>query len=214
MRRRKRRQSALPEPAAALPDEGAVIGYARVSTEDQSVDMQIAALQRAGCHRIFHEKISGVRAKRPQLDTALGMLRRGDVFVVWKLDRLGRSVLDLLRKVEHIEGVGATLRVLTQGIDTSNAVGRLMLQLLSAMAEFERALTQERTMAGVARRKARGLPVGRQPVMSEAEMAEAQRLRDAGWSVRDLADKFGRAPNTINRWTVDPETKNQAKRKS
>lgn len=143
-----------------LSPEGQLIGYARVSTEEQNLDMQTVALERAGCSVIYSEKTSSGSKKRPELDNAIANLEPGDVFVVWRLDRLARSMLDLLRRVEQIEKAGAQFRSLTEGFDTTTISGRLLLHLLGAIAEFERQLTRERTVAGLARAKERGAQIG------------------------------------------------------
>jgi len=188
-----------------LPESGAVIGYARVSTEEQSLDMQIAALEKAGCQRILSEQISGAAKRRPRLDEAVGMLREGDVLVVWSIDRIARSMSDLYRRVEAIDAVGAGLRVIAQPIDTTGPMGRLILGILGAVAEFERALIVMRTKAGVQRRRERGLPVGRRRKMSDEQIAEAQAHRSKGEAVSVLAAMYDVSEATIRAYTVDKE---------
>lgn len=205
MRRSQRKTARLCKPQEILPDGGALIGYARVSTEEQSLDMQIAALERAGCERILSEHISGAAKKRPKLDTAIGMLRRGDVLVVWSIDRIARSMKDLHNRVEEIDRIGAGLRVIAQPIDTSGPMGRLILGILGAVAEFERALIVMRTKAGVQRRRERGLQVGRKPKLTAEQMIDIRKRRKAGASVRDLADEFGVSDGTIRAYSVDRE---------
>ena len=124
------------------------IGYARVSTADQVLDLQVDALRAAGCERIFEDTASGVKTARPGLDKALAYIRDGDVLVVWKLDRLGRSVGHLVETVQRIEAAGAGFRSLTEGIDTTTSTGRLLLHLFASLAQFERDLIKDRVNAG------------------------------------------------------------------
>ena len=132
------------------------IGYARVSTVDQNEALQRAALKDAGCNRIYLDKASGKTADRPELTKALDRLEQGDTLVVWKLDRLGRSLLDLITIVNNLEGRGVNFRSLTDGFDTSTNGGKLMFQIMGALAEYERNLIRERTRAGLAAAKAAG----------------------------------------------------------
>ena len=125
------------------------IGYARVSTDDQDTAAQVAALKAAGCERIYREKASGGRWDRPELHRLLDQLRKGDVLVVWKLDRLSRSLRDVLTLMERLGGAGAGFRSLTEAIDTTTPAGRMMMQMVGAFAEFERAMLKERTKAGL-----------------------------------------------------------------
>ncbi len=133
-----------------------VIGYARVSTEDQNLDLQRDALGRAGCGRIYEDRASGARADRPGLALALEVARAGDQLVVWRLDRLGRSMSDLIVLTRKLQDRGVELRSLTEGIDTATINGKFAFHLFAALAEFERALTRERTQAGLAAARARG----------------------------------------------------------
>jgi DNA invertase Pin-like site-specific DNA recombinase len=139
------------------------IGYARVSTVDQNLDAQRSALLGAGCSpdRIYTDKVTGIRADRPGLKLAMEVVRPGDTLVVWKLDRLARSIKDLIQIVEDLERRDVAFRSLTEGIDTSSAQGRLMLHLFGAFAEFERSLIRERTLAGLEAARARGKKGGR-----------------------------------------------------
>ena len=132
------------------------IGYARVSTGEQSLDAQIDALEEAGCERIYTDKLSGTTADRPGLDDALEHLREGDQLVVWKLDRLGRSLKDLIEKIGDIEEQGAHFESLQENIDTATASGRLIFHIFGALAEFEADITRQRTMAGLRAARARG----------------------------------------------------------
>lgn len=200
--RRKPTTRVLVETLPQLPDSGAVIGYARVSTAEQSLEMQVAALQKHGCNRILVEKVSAVSSKRAKLESALDMLRPGDTFVVWKMDRLARSLTDLLRRVSYINDCGAQFVSLTERIDTSSASGRLLFHVLGALGEFERDLIRERTMAGMKAAKERGVKFGREPKLSVQERRRMQSDRRAGMSLRDLAAKYDVAMGTVQNWTV------------
>lgn len=195
----------LPE----LPDSGARIGYARVSTEDQNLAMQIAALEEFGCHRIFLEKASAAARHRPELEKALRLLRRGDVLAVWKLDRLARSLLDLKKRIEYIEECGASLKSLTQAeIDTSNTTGRLLLNILGTVAEFERDIIRDRTNAGIKAARERGVRFGAVPKLSPAKRKAMAKDRRDGMTLRELAMKYGVSVGTVQNWTV-PRRKRQ-----
>lgn len=179
--------------------DGRLLGYARVSTAEQSLDMQRDALRRAGVpeDRIYSEQVSAVSDKRRQLDLLMSKLSQGDVLVVWKLDRLARSVSDLIRKVQMIERRGARLKSLTEGIDTSTAMGNLLLHVLGAVAQFERDLISERTSAGMQARKARGLQIGRE---RKIDVAAAERMLREGKSVSHIASHMGVTSKAIYRY--------------
>ena len=145
-----------------------LIGYARVSTDEQSPDLQFDALNRAGCHRIFTDSASGATMSRPALDEAIRALRPGDTLVTWKLDRLGRSLSHLISIVTQLESRGIVFRSLSESIDTQTASGRLLFHVMGALAEFERALISERTRAGMAAARARGRSIGRPPKLRRA----------------------------------------------
>lgn len=198
----KRKTTKLPAPAVPMPESGAVIAYARVSTAEQSLSLQVDALQKYGCDRMYVEKVSAASSKRRQLDEAIGLLREGDKFVVWKMDRLARSLSDLLARVKYIEAVGAQFVSLTENIDTGTASGRLLFHVLGALGEFERDLIRERTRAGLAIAKANGQRLGAAPKFSPAEIVAMQKDRNAGMSVRDIADKYECSQGTVQKWTV------------
>lgn len=164
-----------------------LIGYARVSTLDQDTTLQLDALRRAGAKRVFEEKLSAV-AKRPRLEAMLYCLRRGDEVLVYKLDRLARSLADLLRVLERIKQCGATIRSLTEPIDTNTPIGVLMLQQLGAFAQFERSMIRERCAAGTRAAMARGVRWGR-PRKFDHE--EAERLMAGGAKPLELAQRYG-----------------------
>lgn len=174
-----------------------LIGYARVSTNAQETNLQMDALARAGVLNIFSEKTSSTGA-RPQLRLAVAQLRDGDVLVVYKLDRLARSLKDLLALLDQLTAIGAGFRSLTEPIDTATPTGRLMISMLGAVAEFERSLIRERTLAGQAAARARGSFAGRPALLSDLQVDELRKLRLLhGWSVRDLCKKYG-----VNDWVV------------
>ena len=177
-----------------------IIAYARVSTEDQHLDAQIGALEEAGAERIWSEKISGSKSKRPELDKLLDHLRAGDVVVVTKYDRLSRSLQDLLTLVETIRGKGAGFRSLAEDIDTTTPAGRLVFHVFASIAQFERERISERTKEGLVAARKRGRIGGRPPALSSERRAEVQRMRDAdGRSIAELARLFGVSPNTVRR---------------
>jgi len=171
----------------------ALIGYARVSTDNQHIDLQNDALWSAGCERIFDDVISGSKSERPGLDAALAYLREGDILVVWKLDRLGRSMAHLVNTVQELASRGVGLKVLTgQGaaIDTTTAPGKLVFGIFAALAEFERDLIRERTKAGLSAAAARGKKGGRKPVVTEEGLQKARSLIAQGLSVREAAGRL------------------------
>ncbi|MDO3167201.1 recombinase family protein [Mycobacteroides abscessus subsp. abscessus] len=177
-----------------------LIGYARVSTTEQSVGLQLDALQSAGVERTFvDEGISGSVSSRPELDRCLEVLREGDTLVVWRLDRLARSLKNLLELVENLSTRGIHLRSLTESIDTSSASGRLILSVFGALAEFERSLIIERTQAGLAAARLRGARIGRPMAMSAGQVEQARTLVGAGHRVGDVARSLGVGRSTLYR---------------
>ncbi len=177
-----------------------LLGYARVSTGDQSHDGQHDALAAAGCERVFSDTASGKLARRPQLDALLEYARAGDVVVITKLDRLGRSVAHLVELGALLQSRGIDLRVLHQGIDTTTPGGRLTFHILASIAEFERDLISERTRDGLAAARARGRKGGRRPALSPAKVAHARKLRDAGeHTMSEIADLVGCSRATLYR---------------
>ena len=177
-----------------------VIGYARVSTQDQDLGFQLEALKHAGAARIYREKISGVRADRPQLIKLMTSLRSGDVVLVTKLDRLGRSTRELLDLIHRIDQAGAAFRSVGDPLfDTSTSQGRLLVTMLAAIAEFERELIRERTGEGRKRAKAAGVRFGRPPLLSAFQRAEAMRRRQAGEPLSIVAASYAVSAKTIMR---------------
>ena len=164
-----------------------LIGYARVSTADQDLALQQDALESAGCVRIFHDCISGAKAERPGLAGALEYLREGDVLVIWKFDRLGRSVRHLIDTVADLERRGVGLRSITEAVDTTTPGGRLLFHIFGALAQFERDLIVERTSAGLRAAEARGRKGGRRPVITQDKLDRARRHIAAGLTVREAA---------------------------
>lgn len=177
-----------------------LIGYARVSTQDQDTAAQIAALKKTGCELVFQEKASGGRWERPELHRLLGQLRKGDVLVVWKLDRLSRSLKDLLTLMEKIAHLGAGFRSLTESIDTTSPGGRMMMQIIGSFAEFERAMLRERTHNGLVSARERGRVGGRRPKLKPQQQEEVVRLvNSAKKTAADAARLFNVHPSTVSR---------------
>lgn len=175
-------------------------GYARVSTDDQTTALQIDALDKAGVRRIFEEQASGGRWDRPELHRMLDRLSPGDVVVVWKLDRLSRSLSDLLLLLQRIEEKGAGFRSLTENIDTTTPAGRMMMQMMGAFAEYERALLKERTKAGVKVAQEKGVKFGRPQKLTGAQRADIVRRVDSGEiTAADAARLYQVDPATVSR---------------
>jgi DNA invertase Pin-like site-specific DNA recombinase len=169
----------------------ALIGYARVSTGEQEPALQHDALGSAGCGRVFEDRgVSGARADRPGLNAALAFLREGDVLVVWKLDRLGRSMSHLIATVEALERRGVGFRSLTEAIDTTTPGGRLVFHIFGALGQFERDLIRERTRAGLSAAAARGRKGGRKPVMTPEKLRRAQALLQDKLTVVEVAARL------------------------
>ena len=176
------------------------IGYARVSSDEQKPTLQIDALKAAGCERIFDETASGAKSERPGLEQALDFMRPGDTLVVWKLDRLARSMRQLIDTVELLQSKGMGFRSLTEAIDTTTAGGMLVFHIFGALAEFERAIIRERTRAGLEAARARGRKGGRPPKMSTADLRIAKTLlRNQDIGVADVARRLGVSPATLYR---------------
>ena len=168
----------------------ALVGYARVSTQDQNPDLQHDALAAAGCARVFEDEASGSRADRPGLAQALDYARDGDVLVVWKLDRLGRSLSHLIERVAALQDKGVGFRSITEAIDTTTPGGRLVFHLFGALGEFERDLIRERTRAGLAAASARGRKGGRKPVATPERVSRARAMIARGLTVREAAARL------------------------
>src|SRR5260221_14529234 len=185
-----------------------LIGYARVSKIDQQdTRAQVKALKEAGCRRIFEEHASGGRWERPELHRALDQLRESDVLVVWKLDRLSRSLKDLLHILEQIAEASAGFRSLTENIDTTTTAGRMLLQMLGAFAEFERSMVRERTRLGLQAARERGRVGGRSPKLKPHQRAEAIRMvRSGQTSAAEARRLFGVHRSNISRLLAQAQT--------
>jgi DNA invertase Pin-like site-specific DNA recombinase len=192
----KRSFAKAPKPTAT----DTVLGYGRVSREGQDLAQQRAALRAAGCSRLFEEKASGGRWDRPELHRLLDHLRDDDVVVVWKLDRLSRSLKDLLHIMEKIGEAGAGFRSLTEHIDTTTPAGRMMMQMVGAFAEFERAMIRERTSAGLAAARAEGRIGGRRKKLDDSKRREiAEAVVSGRKTAAQMARIFGVSPPTVSR---------------
>ena len=177
------------------------IGYARVSTIDQSLDLQNDGLKKAGCEKIFTDHgVSGAKTERPGLDKALDQIRKGDTLVIWKLDRLGRSLSHLLSIIEGLKKKGAHFASIQDAFDTSTASGKMVFSVIGAMAEYERNLTRERTMAGLASARARGRKGGRPKQLDEGQVRVAIALADAGeLAIKEICEQVGCSRSTYYR---------------
>jgi DNA invertase Pin-like site-specific DNA recombinase len=153
-----------------------LIGYARVSTGEQNLDLQVDALKQAGCGEVYTDEMSGIKAERPGLQKALAYARTGDTLVVWRLDRLGRSLKDLVQRVEDLQKRGIGFRSLHETIDTTSSVGKFQFHVFSALAEFERDLIRDRTMAGLRAARERGRRGGRRHSLTPEQISMAARL--------------------------------------
>ncbi|CAK6692735.1 recombinase family protein [Synechococcus sp. CBW1107] len=184
----------------ASPTQLRVLGYGRVSTADQHPEVQGHQLEAAGCSQVFLETISSRKAKRPQLEAVLAALRPGDTLAVIRLDRLARCLRELLELTADLEARGVHLHVLEQGINTSTSTGRLMLQLLGAIAEFERDLGAERLAESIRHRRATGGDLGgRRPSWNRAQHRRGLELRQSGLSIRSVAEELNLARSVVER---------------
>ena len=178
-----------------------LIGYARVSTGDQSLTLQIDALDEAGCERIFQDQVSGIVNTRPNLNQALKFARSGDTLVVWRLDRLSRSLRDLIETVTLLESRGVQLKSLHELIDTASSSGKLIFHLFGALAEFERNLIKERTLAGLQAARARGRKGGRPPSLnSEKQKLVAKLYSEKNHSVNQICQIMGISKPTLYKY--------------
>jgi DNA invertase Pin-like site-specific DNA recombinase len=176
------------------------IGYARVSTDDQSLDLQLDALERAGCKRVFTDKASAAKEDRLGLADALSHLRSGDVLVIWKLDRLGRTVKGLVNFVTELREGGIQFRSLTDGLDTTTPAGRFFFHVMASLAQMERELIGERTRAGLDAARRRGRVGGRKRRMTPGKVESARKLLEGGMPPRDVAQSLGVSIPTLYRW--------------
>ncbi len=174
------------------------IGYMRISTNDQDTALQRDALENLGCSKIFEDTSSGAKAERPGLTKCLEFLREGDTLVVWRLDRLGRSLKDLIKQINDLENRGVGFHSITENIDTTTAGGKLVFHIFGAMAEFERNLISERTKAGLAAARKRGRKGGRKPSVTPEQAKAMQKLWDSKeHSLQEIGEMF-----SVSKWTV------------
>ena len=177
-----------------------LIGYALVSTQDQNPELQLDALTTVGCEKVFTEKASGAQRDRPQLKASLDYMREGDTLVVWKLDRLARSLKQLIETIEELEQHKIGFKSVTESIDTTTAGGKLIFHIFGGLAEFERSIIRERTNAGLQAARERGRMGGRPPSLSDNDLQEAKALlRDPDIPVEQVARRLGVAPSTLYR---------------
>ena len=184
-----------------------LIGYARVSTTEQNLDLQTDALQATGCARLYTDTVSGVKMDRPGLMAALAQCRKGDTLVVWKLDRLGRSLPHLVETVRALGDRGAGFKSLQENIDTTTSGGRLFFHIFASLAEFERDLIRERTNAGLSAARARGRKGGRPKGVDQKKQKAARALKqDPRHSVREICEIVGISRNTYYKYTRADDT--------
>jgi len=176
-----------------------IIGYARVSAQDQNPQLQLDALDGASCEQVFQERVTGALRDRPELVACLRTLRKGDALVVWKLDRLARSLKDLVETIHDLSQRGVGFRSLTESIDTTSSGGRLVLHIFGALAEFEHSLIRERTIAGLVAARARGRKGGRKPALSQTDVRKAAAmLADPHITKAEVAKHFSVSRVTLN----------------
>jgi len=202
---RKPQERVSPRPGyidVSKATDARLVGYARVSTDEQTTRLQLDALKDAGCHRIFQDKLGGALSSRPQLDRALGELRAGDTLVVWKLDRLGRSLRNLLEIAEVLRERDIALRSLTEHLDTATAAGRMLYSVLGAVAQFERDVLRERTVAGIRAAQARGEHVGRPRALTASQVREARKMLERGENASQVARVMRVGRSTLYRATT------------
>ena len=186
------------------------VGYVRVSKREQNPELQRRELLAAGCERIFEERVSSREERRPQLEAAFDYCREGDVLIVWRLDRLGRSIKDLIELVNGLQRRGVEFRSLRESLDTTSPGGRLVFHVFASIAEFERDVIRERTMAGLEAARARGRKGGRKPVMDEKKIALASKLmRDKEVPIGQVCEAVGVSSSTLYRYlTPDGKRRN------
>lgn len=195
----------MPSPVSLMtPHETSyLVGYARVSTEEQLLDVQVSALKKFGCQSVYEEKISGAGKKRPQLDLALKELQPGDVLVVWRLDRLARSMEEFYRRLAQIKEAGATFRSLTENFDFNTAMGEFVLIILAAVAQLERQITVKRTEAGMKAAKERGSQIGAPVKFTDDKKAIAKKMLRAKTKVSVVAARLKLSAGTISKYKAE-----------
>ncbi len=180
-----------------------LIGYARVSTNEQHLDLQLDALDKAGCEKVFTDKVTGTKVARPGLDEVLSHLRNGDTFVVWKLDRLGRSIRHLIDTIQALNERGVGFKSLQESIDTTTSGGKLVFHIFCALAEFERDLIRERTQAGLSSARARGRKGGRPKSLSKKQEQQAHvLLKDSSVSIGEICKTLKISRSTLYRYAA------------
>ncbi len=177
-----------------------IIGYARVSTDDQNLVLQLVALKKEGCEKIYQDTVSGMKKNRPGLDEALSHLRAGDTLVVWKLDRLGRTLKGLLDLIEKFYQAEIQFKSLTDGINTTTSVGRFFFNIMGRLAQMERELMMERTQAGLRAAKERGRVGGRKRALVNSKIDAARKLLDEGVPRKDVAEIMKISMATLYRY--------------
>ena len=177
-----------------------LVGYARVSTQDQNLDLQRLALEKAGCTKLYQDQLSGTKNNRPGLQLALEVLRKGDTLVVWKLDRLGRTVKGLIDLVNQLHQKDIHFKSITDNVDTSTPSGRFFFHVMASLAQMERELVAERTKAGLAAAKAQGRVGGRKRKMTISKIESAKKLLASGTTPKDVARNLGVSVPTLYRW--------------
>ena len=177
-----------------------LVGYARVSTEDQNLELQLSALKKIDCEKLYQDKISGTKDNRPGLAMALEVLRSDDTLVVWKLDRLGRTVKGLIDLVNDLNKKNIHFKSITDNIDTSTPAGRFFFHVMASLAQMERELLAERTKAGLAAARAKGRVGGRKRKMTPSKVDSAKQLLSSGMLPKDVAQNLGVSIPTLYRW--------------
>jgi DNA invertase Pin-like site-specific DNA recombinase len=185
-----------------IKESAMLVGYARVSTQDQNLELQQDALKATKCERIFEDKLSGVKAARPGLEDAISFMRPGDTLVVWKLSRLGRSLKQLIETMQRLAEKGIELKSLNESLDTTTAAGKLLFHIIAAFAQFERDNMIENTKAGLDAARARGKKGGRRRVMDDKKKAQALALRaDPDRPIKEICETLGISRATFYRYT-------------
>ncbi len=183
------------------------IGYARVSTQDQNLDLQNDALKAAGCENIYTDKMSGAKTNRPGLEEILGFIRKGDTLVVWRLDRLGRSLKHLIQVLNQLDERGVYFKSIQESLDTSTPGGKLIFHVFGALAEFERDIIRERTLAGLAAARARGRKGGRPSKLSKKQVEMAKNLmKDTNIPIGEICQTLGVSKATLYRYVGRAES--------
>ena len=200
--RQRRPADATADEGASPPGGGALVGYARVSTDEQNLALQLDALKQAGCERVHKDVGSGSLKHRPELDACLDYLRAGDTLVVWRLDRLGRGLKHLIEAIEQLHAREIGFRSLTEAIDTTTSGGMLQFHIFGALAEFERQIIRERTRAGLAAARARGRLGGRPPLLTPEKLDAARMMREQKRTMPQIAKALGVSRATLYRHLV------------